>query len=139
MGFNDEVSRAVNRDAPSVTTEDTLLQAMQLMVDHGLTALLVKSGGEVSGVITDTDLQSRMETNNDLAGTMVLEIMTSCQLITGQAAKFPCVQMDSGLNVQTALSIMNKAGMRHLVIAGEDDTPMAIVSNMDLFRLALES
>lgn len=138
MGFNDEVSKAVNRKAPSVTTEDSLLQAMQIMVDHGLSALLVMSGDEVAGVVTDTDLQSMVDKNNDLAGTRVTEIMAPCQLITDQTAKCPCVQMDAGLNVQTALSIMNKAGMRHLVIAGEDDTPVAIVSNMDLFRLALE-
>jgi len=138
MGFKDDVKNAVNWDVPGVAPTDTLRVAMQIMADHRLSALVVRRDGEVAGVVTDMDIVASIGGQEDLDGMQVADIMTGCQLITGKSAKIPCVQLASGHSVKLALDVMKQGGIRNLVVAGEDDKPVAVFSALDLFRRLLE-
>lgn len=137
MGFDDEIGKAVRWDTPAVAAEDSLRNVMRAMVDNGTTAMVVRSGREVAGVVTDMDLLMAIAGHDDLDATKVSAIMTACQLIEGKAAKSPCVQLDAEESVKSAMGLMHRAGIRHLLIAAAGDTPAAVVSSLDLFRQAL--
>lgn len=137
MGFDDQIGTLINQNAPSVTTADTLLDAMRIMVDQQISALVVKTGDEMAGVVTDLDILASINRGDDLEKTTVTGSMTSCQLISAEPAKSPCVQLDTGQSVHHALALMGKAGFRHLVVVGDNNTPLAVVSDLDLFRQLL--
>lgn len=140
MAFDDEIKEAVPREAPpTVTTEDTLWQAMRMMAASEMSSLLVRSKEELVGVITDMDILHSLDRKHDPERTQIGQIMTACQLILGKAAANPCVQLDRGQSVQSALEVMARSGMRHLIIAGENGGAPAVVSSLDLFRRAVAS
>jgi len=137
MGLNDEISLAVNWDAPSVDIEDSLRIVIQKMIDANASALAAKTGGHVVGVITDMDVMLSVDAGNDLDETKASSFMTACELIDDKGVKSPCVQLDAAQSVGNALGVMNKAGVHNLLVAGESEKGPGMVSVHDLLRLVI--
>jgi len=136
MGLNDEINNAVNWDTVSVDLEDSIRVAIGKMSASKTAALAVKSGDEVVGVLTDTDLLMCVDRREDLDNTKASRCMTPCEIITTERSKSPCVQIDSTQTVKTALGVLNLAGVHHLLVSGEDDR-IGLVSIVDLLKLAI--
>ncbi|MEW6500618.1 MAG: cyclic nucleotide-binding/CBS domain-containing protein [Thermodesulfobacteriota bacterium] len=137
MGLTATIGAAVKKDAPAVSLDDTLRAAIRKMTAAGCSALVVRSGAELVGVVTEMDLLDSIVRHDDLDGTRVSRFMTSCELITGKAACSPCVQLDENEPVQNALATMHKAGTHHLLVAGADNKAIGMISVADLLRLAI--
>ena len=137
MALTATIGAAVNREAPAVSLDDTLRTAIRQMTVARCSALMVKSGDEVVGVVTEMDLLEGLVRHDDLDATRVARFMTSCELITGRAACSPCVQLDENELVQDALATMHKAGMHHLLVAGDGNQALGMVSVADLLKLAI--
>ncbi len=137
MSLNDEIRSAVNWDAPSVDMDDSLRTAIQKMMDGGTTALLVKIGSIVIGVVTDMDLMRSVVNKEDLDETKVSEFMTACELITGRAAQSPAVQLHEAESVENALGVLEIANLHNLVVSGENDRCAGTVSVRDLLGLVV--
>ena len=135
MGFNDEIGLAVNWDAPVVDSEDNLRTVIKKFVDNHCSALVVKEGDIVLGVVTDIDLMESIVNGNDLDTIKVKEFMTACELITAEGTKSPCAQLDESESVENALKVMSAAGVHNLLVAGTDRTGM--VSIRDLLTFAM--
>jgi CBS domain-containing protein len=136
MGMNDEINRAVNWDTESVDMEDSIRIAIKKMNSCNTSALAVKSGGKVVGVLTDMDLMMCVAEKKDLDKTNAFTCMTSCEMITNERSKSPCVQLDSTQTVGDALGVMTLGGVHHLLVAN-DDEHLGIVSIIDLLKLAI--
>jgi predicted transcriptional regulator len=136
MGLGNEISSAVKWDAPSVDMQDTLRMAIAKIASSGVSALLVKSGGEVIGVVTDMDLMHCIADGNDLDGLTVSKFMTSCEIISGKQIKTPCVQLDETQSVKQAIGIMDVAGVHNLLVSGEKG--VGVMSARDLLRLVVD-
>lgn len=137
MGFNDEIVKAVNWDAPSIDMEATLRTATQMMVDTENSALTVMMGDEVMGVITDMDILESLGKKDHLDKTRVADSMTTCELISDKEIKSPCAQLDASESVMNALAVMNSAGIHHLLVSDGDRKKAGIVSILDLLKLAI--
>ena len=137
MGLNAEIKNAVNWEAPAVAMDDSLRVVIQKMVDGRSSAVLVKAGDVVAGIVTEMDMLASIARHDDLDGTKVSGFMTRCELILGKAVKSPCVQLDSEQSVGDAIGVMNGAGVHHLVVSGEKDTCTGMVSVLDLLRLVI--
>lgn len=137
MGLNDEITTAVNWDAPSVDMNDSIRVAIQKMVGSKTSALVVKSGDEVVGVVTDMDLMGCVDRSEDLDKSKASGCMTACELIKGGPVKSPCAQLDSAQSVGDALRVINIAGVHHLMVSGEDDKCVGVVSVIDLLKAVL--
>ena len=137
MGLNDEIQNVVNWEAQGVDVNDSIRVAIQKMADSKASALVVKLGDEVVGVLTDMDLMECVDKDENLDETKVSNCMTACDLITREGAESPCVQLDSSESVGNALGVMNLAGVHHLLVSGEDDKSLGLVSITDLLKLAI--
>jgi len=136
MGLNDAINDAVNWDTVSVDMEDSVRVAIVKMSASKTSALAVKSGDEVVGVLTDTDLMICVDKREDLDNTKAARCMTPCEIITNKRSKSPCVQIDSTQTVKNALGVLNLSGVHHLLVSGEDDR-VGLVSIVDLLKLAI--
>lgn len=137
MGLTATIGSVVKKDAPAITLDDTLRTAIQKMTAAGCSALVVKSGAELVGVVTEMDLLDGIVRHDDLDTTKVARFMTSCELITSKAACSPCVQLDENEKVQSALATMHKAGTHHLLVAGAGNKAIGMISVADLLKLAI--
>ncbi len=137
MGFNDEIIKVVDWDAPSVDMEANLRTVIRMMVDKQSSALTVMMGDKVMGVVTDMDILESLGRNDDLDETKVAGFMTTCEVISNEEIKSPCAQLDSAESVENALAVMDSAGVHHLVVSGDDEKKTAVVSILDLLKLAI--
>ena len=137
MGFNDEITNAVDWDAPSVDMEANLRTVIRMMVDNQSSALTVMMGEEVMGVVTDMDILESFDRNDDLDETKVAEFMTTCELISNKEISLPCAQLDSAESVENALKVMNSAGVHHLLASDGEQKKAGIVSILDLLKLVI--
>lgn len=136
MGLNAEIKSVVNWDAPSVDIEDNLRKVIKKMLEHNASALAVKVGDEVAGVVTDMDVMDCISNKEDLDEIKASKFMTACELINDKGVKTPCVQLDESQSVESALGVMATAGVHHLLVAGEKTAGM--VSVHDLLKLVVE-
>lgn len=137
MGLNAEIKNAVNWDAPAVAMDDSLRVVIQRMVDSKSSAVLVKTGDAVVGIVTDMDMLDSIAKHNDLDGTTASGFMTRCELILGKPVKSPCVQLDTEQSVGNAIGVMNGAGIHHLVVSDDKGECAGMVSALDLLRLVI--
>ena len=136
MGLHDPIRPAV-KHTPVVGMNDSLLTAAENMSKHDVSALIVKNGEELVGILTDMDVMDGIVRNHDLNGTTVASCMTACQLITENSAKSPCVQLYEGENVKNALEIMSTAGIHNLLVSCEMGVGTCMVSIRDLLKIAI--
>ncbi len=136
MGLGDEISPAVNWEAPSVDLADTLRTALTKLAKSGTSALVVKRGAEVIGVVTDMDFMGSIAKGGDLDGVTVSEFMSPCEVISDKKIHSPCVQLDESQSVKNAIGVMDLAGIHHLLVTGEKGA--GLVSATDLLRLAVD-
>ena len=120
-----------------VGMNDSLLTATENMSKHNVSALIVKNGEELVGILTDMDVMDGIVRNNDLINTTVASCMTACQLITDNPVKSPCVQLYEGENVKNALEIMSTAGIHNLLVSCEMGLGTCMVSIRDLLKIAI--
>jgi CBS domain-containing protein len=137
MGLHSEIKEAIEREMPSVSADDFIRVGVQKMVDAHSSGIIVKSAGKVVGVVTDMDLLLSFYRKDNLDETPISSVMTPCELITGQGAKNPCVQLDAAQSVENALGVMQLAGIHHLVITEGDNEILGAVSILDVLKLAL--
>ena len=136
MGLANEISSAVKWDSPSVEMRDNLRTAITKMANSGVSALVVKSGDVVVGVVTDMDLMGCIANGDDLDAVTASKFMTSCEIISDKKIKTPCVQLDETQSVENAIGVMALAGVHHLLVAGEKGA--GVISAQDLLRLVVD-
>jgi len=136
MALHDPIKPAV-KHTPVVYMNDSLMTAAENMSKHDVSALIVKNGEELVGILTDMDVMDGIVRNNDLANTTVASCMTACQLITENPAKSPCVQLYEGENVKNALEVMSTAGIHNLLVSCEMGLGTCMVSIRDLLKVAI--
>jgi CBS domain-containing protein len=138
MALTDFISTAIKKDIPTIKLDDTLRTAIEKMVSAGTSAIMVVSGGEFVGIVTDMDVMKSISDNEDLDQTRVSKFMTACELITTKRTQqTPCVQLDETETVKMACGVMQLAGLHNILVTGKDDKPVGFVSTADLLKLAL--
>ena len=135
MGYQDEIKEAVKWDGTSVDVEDSLRDVIRKIVEANVSALVVKLNGVVVGVVTDMDVVKYVVEKRDLDATRVSEIMSACELITKERKTVPCVQLHEAETVENALRVLDSAGVHNLLVSGDDDEKVGMVSIRDLLRL----
>src|SRR5262245_60964945 len=106
----------------TIGKEATVLQAVKLMVEHKIGALIVTDQGKIAGIFTERDVMHRVVAPERApASTRVAEVMTE-GVATGSVST----------SIDEARSIMVNRRLRHLPIVDDKGALLGIVSITDL-------
>jgi len=107
-------------DVYFVPPDATVLEAMKMMADRNTGALLVMTGSQVDGILSERDCVRRVELHGRVAkDTKVSEIMTS-KVLYAQAEQ----------TVEQCVAIMLDKNIRHLPVF-ENDELIGLISSRD--------
>jgi CBS domain-containing protein len=108
----------------SIDPGDTVYDAIKLMADKDVGALMVLDGGKIAGIVTE----------RDYARDVFLKGRGSPQTLVGEimARDMACVQPDK--SVEECMAIMTAKRVRHLPVVTDDDELLGIVSIGDLVK-----
>ncbi len=108
----------------TVTPQDTVLQALKAMAEHGIGALLVMQGEEIAGIFTERDYARKVALAGRTSGdTRVSEVMTS-------AVRF----VRPSQNTDQCMALMTENRLRHLPVVDDAGRLAGIVSIGDLVK-----
>jgi len=119
----DEKGRSVLR----IDADCSVLQAVQLMVEHNVGSLLVTDGGEVIGIVTERDYLRRVTLEGRAEReTPVREIISS-----------PLITASPETSVDECMALMTDRRIRHLPVL-EDGQVVGVVSIGDVVKYQLD-
>ena len=111
----------------SVGPEDPVLEAIRLMAEHHVGALLVMKGDELAGIISERDYARKVILRGrSSAETPVWEIMSS-----------PVTTVSLDDTVQNCMQIVTERRIRHLPVV-DDAHVVGVISIGDLVRAVIE-
>lgn len=93
----------------AISTEATVYEATQLMTEKRISALIVRQGEAIAGIVTERDFTQKVLLGTRSAKDIkVREVMTS-----------PIIAVEPAQTVADCMRLMGKHGLRHLpVVAG---------------------
>jgi CBS domain-containing protein len=117
----------VLRQTPSrvhcVNVNATSLDALKLMAEHDIGAVLVSDGGRVVGTFSERDYaRGSIQTIGSPRDMQLREVMTSCDIVANLTD-----------TVQACLSLMMENHLRYLPVQ-DGDNPIALLTFDDLLR-----
>ena len=112
----------------SITATDTVLQAVKMMTEHHIGALLVKEGEKIVGIYTERDYLYKGENEGRAAKDTKIKDVMSVRMIT--------VTMDT--TADQCVELMKQYNIRHLPVV-EHDQLIGLVSMRDVIAAAFEN
>jgi len=111
----------------SIEPEDPVLEAIRMMADHHVGALLVMRGSELAGIVSERDYARKVVLlGRSSAETPVWQIMSS-----------PVVTVSRDSSIQDCMRLMTERRIRHLPVL-EHGRVIAMVSIGDLVKAVIE-
>lgn len=111
----------------TVSSNDTVLRALQVMAEANIGAVLVTEAGKVVGIFTERDYARKGEVaGRRAAETPVKDVMTS-QILT----------VSPGTSLEECLVLMKKHHIRHLPVLAEEHI-VGILSIRDVLEAVLK-
>lgn len=123
------VGRHCSRVVATASPAENIRTAAQRMADHEVgTLVVVEGGGHAVGVLTDRDIALRCIAGRfDPSETPISELMST-----------PAHGVDEHTPVEDAVTRMADLGVRRLIVTGEDNRVVGILSLDDVLELIIE-
>jgi signal-transduction protein with cAMP-binding, CBS, and nucleotidyltransferase domain len=114
---------------PTLTTVDqsaTVQEAIELMNNHGVTAVIVTAAGKPNGIFTERDVLKRVATKEiDVKETPIKQVMTA-----------PIITMPRMALVGDVLAEMYHRDIRNMPVKGDDEALTGLVSMPEILQFA---
>lgn len=108
----------------SIAPTDSVLDALRLMADKGIGALLVMEGSEIAGIVTERDYARKIALLGRTSGaTLVRDVMTRDVLFVGPTQ-----------TTQECMAVMTENRLRHLPVVDEGSKLLGLISIGDLVK-----
>ena len=127
MTIASELLKHKGRVIHSVTPEAPVLEAIRMMAEHGVGALLVMQGEQLLGVVSE----------RDYARKVILKGRSSNETPVSQIMSSPVLTVRAEQSVHDCMRIMSEKRIRHLPVV-DDDGVIGVLSIGDLVRSVLE-
>ena len=111
----------------SIEPEAPVLEAVQLMAEHGIGALLVMNGDKLTGIVSE----------RDYARKVILLGRSSSETPVWQIMSAPVFTVEPAQSVQQCMRLMTDRRVRHLPVVHADRV-LGVLSIGDLVRSVLE-
>jgi CBS domain-containing protein len=122
-----DMIRKKGYDVFTITPESTVFEALNLMAEHNIGALLVMTGAEIKGIVSERDCIRKVDVRGRNAkDTKVSEIMTS-----------DVITVDASQPLEECMSVMIEKNIRHLPVC-EGKELLGVVSVRDVLREMIE-
>lgn len=113
----------VGSEVYSVTPDATILEALKVMADRNVGAVLVISGGKIEGIISERDIVRKVDLHGKTSvTTFVREIMTEKVLYIAP-----------NQSLEECMAIMTDKRIRHLPVM-ENEHLLGVISIGDVLR-----
>jgi CBS domain-containing protein len=116
------------RHIVSVTPEEPVLDAIQLMADHSIGAVLVMKGGEIAGIISE----------RDYARKVILKGRSSAETAVWEIMSGPVVTVGPDDTINGCMRLMTERRIRHLPVI-EEGVVTGMLSIGDLVKAVIEA
>jgi len=122
-----DMIRKKGYDVFTVTPEATVFEALNLMAEHNIGALLVMTGEEINGIVSERDCIRKVDVmGKNAKETKIHEIMTS-NVIT----------VDADQPLEECMGLMIDKNIRHLPVC-EGKQLLGLLSVRDVLREVIE-
>ncbi len=111
----------------SIEPDDPVLEAIQMMAEHSVGALLVMKGNELVGIVSE----------RDYARKVILLGRSSSETPVWQIMSAPVLTVPPGQTVEECMQLMTDKRVRHLPVV-EHGKVLGVLSIGDLVRAVLE-
>jgi predicted transcriptional regulator len=130
-----KVKQAIKRKFPVIESNESIQAAINLMAEADVSVLAVEADKELIGMITVTDVMQGIANDYDLQKTKISIFMTECRIDKKISTARTCIQLDEDQDVISAVKVMYEGGINHLLVTGEKNKPLGIVSSLELVKL----
>ena len=113
--------------AIAIAPEEPVLEAIQLMADHHIGAVLVMRGNELLGILSE----------RDYARKVILRSRSSAETAAWEIMSSPVQTVGPDDSINTCMRLMTERRFRHLPVV-EDDKVTGMLSIGDLVRVVIE-
>lgn len=127
MAIASQLLKHKGRVIHSVAPEAPVLEAIRLMAEHGVGALLVMQGDELLGVVSE----------RDYARKVILKGRSSNETEVRQIMSAPVLTVRADQSVHECMKIMSEHRIRHLPVVDGNDV-IGVLSIGDLVRAVVE-
>jgi CBS domain-containing protein len=125
------ISDVLNRKGVNVLTINStasVYDAIALMSDANIGAVVVEEGGEAAGIFTERDYMRKIALKGRSSReTPVKDVMSS-----------PLITIEPSESSQVGMETMTECRCRHLVVMDEDNNMIGIISLGDLVKFMLQ-
>ncbi|MBS1968526.1 MAG: CBS domain-containing protein [Chloroflexi bacterium SZAS-1] len=122
------VSEVMTRKVISIAPSANVMEAMHLMHQQGITSVLVEPGADGDwGIMTMRDVLKRIVNANRAPE----------EVSVGEIATRPLIYVTADTSLRDCSQIMIDKNIRRAVVS-EDDQPVGIISDTDLFQVVEE-
>jgi predicted transcriptional regulator len=130
-----KVKQAIKRKFPVIESNESIQAAINLMAEADVSVLAVEADKELIGMITVSDVMQGIANDYDLQKTKISIFMTECRIDKKISTARTCIQLDEDQDVISAVKVMYEGGINHLLVTGEKNKPLGIVSSLELVKL----
>lgn len=124
-----DVLQSKGGDVWTTSPEATVYEAVRLMGEKNIGALVAVENGEVIGVLSERDYSRKV----------VLQGRTSRDTLVGDILSRPAVTVRRKDSIEKCMQLMTNLRIRHLPVVTEDNRPIGLISIGDLVNWVMQS
>ena len=121
------VLRQKSRDIWSIRPDATVYEAIEILADKGIGALLVMEGQKLAGVLSE----------RDYARKVILMGRTSREVLVREIMSHPVICVHPEFTIEQTMSLMTDKHVRHLPVVVEE-TVVGVISIGDVVRSIID-